>query len=277
MAKKKDDLTHGAPGFDLYYSKEYGERWTALKESLAQESSPVSYCVDKECRTYFLDSASILAAGCLPLSGAKNILDMCAAPGGKTLVLASLMDQDAELLSNERSFDRKQRLVKVCDEHLPQSIRERIKISCQDAAVMCTKNGEIFDAILLDAPCSSERHVLADPKYLDQWTPARIKTLAMTQWSILSSGWRMLKPGGYMVYSTCALANAENDGVIERLLKKFDNASVIQDFTFNENIRKFTDSKLPVPVKTKYGNVVLPDVNDNCGPIYFCVIHKVDK
>ena len=80
----------GETGFNQFYSDLFGSRWEALKESFFQENQSVEYKI-QNCESYFLDSASVFAALCLPLQNAQNILDLCAAPGGKTLVLASRM------------------------------------------------------------------------------------------------------------------------------------------------------------------------------------------
>lgn len=288
MSKKnKNDDTRGKVGFDLYYSEVFGERWNHLKESLLEESTPVSYKLSSDLRTYFLDKASIFAASILPLKNVHSILDLCAAPGGKTLVISSLMEEDAILTSNERSFDRKQRLVKVCDEHLPESIRQRVNISCSDGALWCKTKKECFQRILLDAPCSSERHVLQDEKYLLQWSPARIKTLSMEQWALLSSAYRMLEPEGILVYSTCALAPKENDEVIKKLLKKFPDAKVISFESDEYKIRNVSFDELqkrianyspnfvfPDYEKTELGYQILPDKQNGAGPIYFSMILK---
>ena len=113
-----------------------------------------------------MDKASIIASASLPLDGAESILDMCAAPGGKTLVLASLMPNECHLLANDRSGDRVNRLKKVLDDSLPPNKRNRIDVCCKDAAAMCRANNECFDRILLDAPCSSERHVLTSQPHI---------------------------------------------------------------------------------------------------------------
>lgn len=313
MSKKSkiNDPTRGAEGFDSYYGEIFSDRWSSLKPELLKESTPVSYNLTSlsktpgitsdsditndsdivqdntsqtSLRTYFLDSASILAATSLGLKNAKNILDLCAAPGGKTLVLSSLMPEDASLTSNERSAERKHRLVKVCDEHMPQNIRERVTITCSDGAVWCKTKSECYDRILLDAPCSSERHVLQDEKYLKDWSPARIKTLSMEQWALLSSAWRLLEKGGFMVYSTCALAPKENDLVVERLTKKFDNVKIL---TFDsEDYLKYAndlsllssispDYEIPLYEKTQFGYQVLPDSANGAGPIYFSILFKI--
>lgn len=276
MAKK--EKLCGEAGFNAFYENLFCERWQNLKNSML---SPVNHCQwqNGSCKSYFLDSASILAAASIPLERGKKILDLCAAPGGKTLILASLMDSDATLVSNDRSPSRKMRLVKVCDESLPSEIRERVNISCSDGAKWCTRQQECFDRILLDAPCSSERHVLADAKYLAQWSASRVKTLAMEQWALLSSAFRLLAPGGFLLYSTCALSPAENDGVVERLFKKFDNArcvfaevDTLPDVC--QKIEPFSDARLPPAEKTEYGFHVLPDTCAGAGPLYFSLITK---
>lgn len=291
MAKNKEkDLNRGSQGFNSYYKEIFGERWEVLKEALLKESVPVSYNLsrikgeeDGELRTYYLDAASILAAFSLPLKGAEEILDLCAAPGGKTLVISSLMDEDSKLTSNERSAERKHRLSKVVEEHIPSRIKENITVTCSDGAVWCKTKSNCFDRILLDAPCSSERHVLQDEKYLAQWSPARIKTLSMEQWALLSSAYRMLKDNGILLYSTCALAPKENDEVIERLFKKFDNcvnlsfeSEKYQNLKNDEaKLQLFTDNvSLPDFERTKYGYQILPDKQNGAGPIYFSIIMK---
>ena len=275
--KEKVKLT-GKVGFETYYGELYGQRWEALKNSFSEENQAVEYHVPGAEKSYFLDSASVLAALSLPLKGASNILDSCAAPGGKTLVIASRMDDDAHLSSNERSSDRKRRLSTVVQTCLPEKINERIKVSCSDGATWCTRQSECFDRILLDAPCSSERHVMLDEKYLNQWSLSRIKTVTMEQWALLSSAYRLLKVDGILLYSTCALCPEENDEMIERLYKKFNknnDAFVQLEPTFNvDEIKDFVDISLPSFEKTKYGYMILPDVQKGAGPIYFSIIHK---
>ena len=269
----------GADGFEEYYRELYGQRWDALKESFAGEGSAVEYHVTGAQESYFLDSASVLAALCLPLENTTDLLDLCAAPGGKTLVLASRMDGDAKLSSNERSPERKHRLSTVVENCLPPEISERVITSCSDGATWCTRQSECFDRILLDAPCSSERHVIADPKYLNTWSPSRIKTVTTEQWALLSSAYRLLKPEGILLYSTCALCPEENDGMIERLYKKFNKDGTA--FTLLEpapdlsQVSAFAPAlTLPGFEKTKYGYMIMPDRQKGAGPIYFSIISK---
>lgn len=271
--KDRNKKLSGAEGFEAYYSNLFDGRWQSIKESFSLEPDYAEWKAGGE-KSYFLDSASVRAAVSLPLENAMDILDLCAAPGGKTLVLASNMNSEANLLSNERSPERKNRLANTVRDCLPPEIQERVTVICKDGAQMCLKNEEKFDAILLDAPCSSERHVLADPKYLSEWSPSRIKTLSMAQWALLSSAWRMLRPEGYLLYSTCALSPDENDNVVAKLLKKFDNAKLCEP-KISLNYKNFTQSELPEYEKTEFGAHILPDKAGGAGPLYFCLLQKI--
>ena len=102
----------------------------------------------------------------------------------------------------------------------------------------------------------------------------------MEQWALLSSAYRLLKRGGYLVYSTCALNSSENDGVIARLVKKFDDAEIVsceENVFSREDISAYCTGKFDLhPEKTEYGFHILPDIQNGCGPIWFSLIHKKD-
>lgn len=282
MAKKKTSTQQlrGKEGFELYYHNIFKDRWPALKEALLRENQSVAWKTYAEGKEYFLDIGSVCAALALPLEGASRILDMCAAPGGKTLVLASRMEEDAGLVCNERSRERYGRLLRVLEDHLGEEVRQRVKAICTDGTQLCLNKDNVYDRILLDAPCSSERHVLTSPHYLDQWSPARIKTLSVSQWALLSSGYRMLSPGGYLLYATCALSPEENDKVVSRLEKKFDDAEFMDTLPVlpSEHEQLFSQflpaQELPIPEKTDKGFHILPDTAAGAGPLYFALIHK---
>ncbi|MCL2320256.1 MAG: 16S rRNA methyltransferase, partial [Treponema sp.] len=120
-----------------------------------------------------------------------------------------------------------------------------------------------FEAILLDAPCSSERHVIQSAKALADWTPARPRSLARRQWSLLSAAFLLLKPGGSLVYATCALSPEENDGPVSRLLSKYSDAIELDDPDFPEG------------EKTSYGRLILPDTSNGMGPMYVARFRKL--
>lgn len=261
MKKKKQ--YDGSAAFQQYYEALFGSRWEALQAALRRETQPVAFHAGGTV-PYYLDSASIAAAATLPPLQAGICLDMCAAPGGKTLVLASHMGAAVNIIANELSAARRARLVTVLDTCLAPADRQRITVTGKDAATLPRFQTAHFDRILLDAPCSSERHVLTAPKYLQQWTPARIKSLAQRQWALLSAAFLLLKPAGFLVYVTCALADEENDGNVAKLIKKYGSAVKIHQ----------PDS---AGEQTHYGCRFLPDCCNGAGPLYFSLIEKIEN
>ena len=246
--------------FDTYYRSIWKERWDALKASFAGESD---YCTLSEglLKPYFLDRASVYPAQALDVQPGDCVLDLCAAPGGKTLILALAKGETGTLVANDKSADRRARLKAVVTEHLPAAIANTVRITGFDAATWGLYQQAMYDRVLLDAPCSSERHVLSSPYYLAQWTPARTKQLAIRQFAMLAAALDAAKAGGRVVYSTCSISPLENDGVIEKLFKK------------RKDLFDIIEAAPGIGEKTKYGIQILPDTT-GAGPIYYCCLEK---
>lgn len=260
----------GAAGFDAFYKNLYGDRWEGLRVALLDpndalgvrfnEEGEIEFIEDPPEGIYRMDRASIEAAKMLHLPREGIVLDACAAPGGKTLVLAGRSGPQVRIEANELSSERRRRLRDVLDGQLPEVTRTRVSVTGYDAARLCRTTKNRYDAILLDAPCSSERHVLNSQRALSVWTPARTRQLAQRQWSLLSSCFLMLKPGGCLVYSTCSISPMENDGVLQRLVEKYGNHCDILDVGWGE--------------KTSFGAIILPDTAHGAGPLFVAHIHK---
>ncbi|MBN2875583.1 MAG: 16S rRNA methyltransferase [Spirochaetales bacterium] len=255
----------GGKEFDEWFQALYGDRWPGLREALLEKSDAFDYS-DGLQASYRLDSASVAAAMALRLPPSGEILDACAAPGGKTLVVASRMAQSCRLLSNELSSDRRRRLSNVLDAHLPAELRRRVTVSGFDAAAAGGRPGERgrFEAVLLDAPCSSERHVLKDPAALEAWSPARVKFLSRRQWALLSSAFLLLAPGGSLVYATCALSPQENDGPVGRLVAKYGEELELDPLPEDGRAER-----------CEYGVLYLPDRAAGAGPLYIARVRKL--
>ena len=255
---------NNTPAFEAYYRNLWGSRWANLRESLLSPAAAIPY--DKGLlKPYMMDGASVLAASSLRLPDTGTVLDACAAPGGKSLVLVSRMGTEVTLLCNELSGERRRRLVNVLDEHLDSEKRRRVTVSGFDAGKLGGKRGEWnrFDAILLDAPCSSERHVIQSAKALAEWTSARPRSLARRQWALLSAAFLLLKSGGSLVYATCAITPEENDGPVSRLFEKYGGEIELDEPDFGAG------------EKTKYGRLILPDAADGMGPMYVARFRKI--
>ncbi len=248
--------------FDDFYAAIYKERWECLKAALHEEKETVSLSSELS-KPYYLDRASAMVASLLPVSEGGRILDMCAAPGGKTLSIALRLKGSGELIANDRSPDRRSRLKTVIEECLEEKYRKNIKVTGYDASSWCLYEKDAYDSILLDAPCSSERHVINDPKHLALWSPSRPKRLEKEQFGILASAYLAARAGGYILYSTCSINPGENSSVIERLLSRHEND--VEEIDFD----------LPYSEKLSYGRIILPDTSDGLGPMYACLLRKI--
>ena len=249
--------------FFEYFEKIYGERWPQLLESLRGEASPVELSFGEGLAPYYLDSASVFAARVLGVNPGDDVLDMCAAPGGKTLVLASMLQGRGSLQSNDRSPDRRSRLHRVVDVSLPENLKSVVKVTGYDGVKFGLCRKECYDRILLDAPCSSDRHVLLSPVHLAEWSEKRVKRLSVEQGSLLASAVDALRESGTLVYGTCALAPLENDAVIAKILKKRPSMEV----SYIEEIPEGAD-------RTEFGVHILPDRAGGAGPIYCARLRK---
>ena len=260
------DKAGGEQLFEQYYSSVYGQRWDGLKQALCQETAPV--CPDGPLASpYYMDRASIAAASLLPVSPGQSVLDMCAAPGGKTLILAMKLNGEGLLVANDRSSDRRGRLHNVVGSCLGPELSRTVKITGHDSTRWGLHERSVYDCVLLDAPCSSERHVIKDPVVLRQWSPSRPRRLSIQQFAMLSSALLAVKPGGYILYSTCSICPAENQEVIEKLISRHP-----------EEVREIAlaDDDARGSEQLGHGRIFLPDNGQNMGPLYFCLLRRTE-
>eukprot|EP01134_Creolimax_fragrantissima_P006516 CFRG6516T1 len=239
---------------------------------------------------YLLDLASTLPALTLNPQPGDAVLDMCAAPGGKSLILATLLfatrDPNADfghLTCNEIASARRTRLRRVLDEHIPGPLHARLSVTMYDATKWSRHQTNQYDKILVDAPCSSERHhcqhqmKLRKPITREEWSVSRSKRNAATQLALLISACQALRIGGRVVYSTCSISILENDDVVRKALSKLENEATVRvvshDGTPRSQIQTGAES-------TELGFIVLPDTvlgdaGSGWGPLYWSVLERV--
>lgn len=211
---------------------------------------------------YIMDPASVFVAKALEVQAGDRVLDMCAAPGGKSLVLIESLQEAGEIFCNDLSPERRERLKKVIQHYVPRNIRDRVWVTGKDGVQFGLKEPDSFDRILLDAPCSGERHILENTQAQNEWSPRRTEHLATRQYSLLSAALLAVKSGGRIVYSTCSISPTENDDVIRKLLKKKKDAV------------KLLEAPLGVGGEhTEFGVAFMPD-HCGFGPLYFAVLEK---
>ena len=287
--------------FEDYFSKLYQERWPKIRQALQQKERqvlrlnkfvtevdvsglepcgflencywrPEGHSLQKNSEGlydfYVLDPASVFVAKALQAEDGERILDMCAAPGGKSLIIAEMMSNGAhsnqsELISNEMSDGRRERLMRVFHEYIPREKRETIFVKGLDGNQYGLRTPNHFNRVLADVPCSGERHLLENAKEFELWSEKRTKNLAVRQYSLLSSAWLSTIAGGRIVYSTCSISYEENDAVVAKLVKKRKPKILripeYEQYSFIE--------------KTEFGYQILPDTAQ-FGPMYFSVIEK---
>lgn len=140
------------------------------------------------------------------IEGPKMVLDLCAAPGGKSTHLNSLIKDDDLLVSNEVIRSR----VPILIENLTKWGHSNFVVSNSDAKQF-GELGALFDVLVIDAPCSGEGLFRRDPEAANEWSPENAKLCSVRQRRILAESWPALKQGGYLIYSTCTFNPAENE------------------------------------------------------------------
>jgi len=147
----------------------------------------------------------------------EMVLDLAAAPGSKTTQIAALMANKGLLVANEYSSSR----IKALHSNLQRMAVSNTLISHYDGHVHGEHLENCFDAVLIDAPCSGEGTVRKDPTAFKNWSLDHIEEISCVQRGLLRSAFMALKPGGELVYSTCALNFTENQQVCQFLLDEF--------------------------------------------------------
>lgn len=173
---------------------------------------------------YIQNAASWLPVLALDPQPGETILDMCAAPGGKTSHIAARAQNEAFITANDNSKTRLHKL----QANMSRLGVENSEFTLHDATRLSQKmNGLEFDKILLDAPCSGEGMMnLDNKKDFESWSVAHIKRLQQLQKKLVVQAWLLLKPGGTLVYSTCTMAPEENEAVVDYLFRRYDDAQL---------------------------------------------------
>lgn len=161
-------------------------------------------------------SAMFVGATAAPAKG-ERVLDLCAAPGGKTTHLASYLQGTGLLVTNE--INRKR--VRVLAENVERFGVANAVILNDSPDTLSPVFPDYFDKVLVDAPCSGEGMFRKDPAAMDYWSLAYVEDCATRQREILTEAVKMVKPGGQLIYSTCTFAPEEDEQMMAWVLKTF--------------------------------------------------------
>ncbi|KAM6065667.1 5-cytosine rRNA methyltransferase NSUN4 isoform 1-T3 [Chlamydotis macqueenii] len=250
---------------------------------------------------YLMDAASLLPVLALNVQPDDFVLDLCAAPGGKTLALLQT-GVCGHLAANDVSISRTKRLYQILHSYVPKEIRETVSVTSCDGRDWGQLEGGTFHKVLVDVPCTTDRHSVMEEEnniFHRRRTKER-QMLPMLQLQLLirwecwcptqssssrdgvcvhlacRAGILATKPGGEVVYSTCSLSPLQNEYVIERAVEiaetQFNISIHVEDLShfrtlFQDTFSFFSDCRL--------GELVLPHLTANFGPMYFCKLRRM--
>ena len=183
---------------------------------------------------YFQSLSSMVPPLVLNPRPGESVLDMTAAPGSKTTELAMLMENKGEILANELDKIRCERLkfnVQMQGANIVQVINRR-------GEKLGDEYESKFDKVLLDTPCSGEgRFIATSPQTYRNWSLKNVNTLVKLQKKLFESGYKALKSGGELVYSTCTINRFENEFILDWVLNNFDIRLVDIELDIKDSIK----------------------------------------
>ena len=173
---------------------------------------------------YVQELSAQMPADLFELTPAMAVLDLCAAPGGKSGQLAAKVPQGV-LFSNEIVPNRANILLG----NLERMGAKNAVVTSMDPEKLTACTGPVFDGVLVDAPCAGEGMFRKDPEAVRAWSPEHVLSCAKRQRAILTSAQRAVKPGGQLVYSTCSFSPAENEENVGWFLSEFPDFELVEE------------------------------------------------
>lgn len=165
---------------------------------------------------YVQEPAAMAPAECVEIDPDWAVLDMCAAPGGKSSQIKNKLGENGVLVSNEIISSR----CKVLTGNIERLGFSNCVTTCLDTKKLASLFPNTFDMIMVDAPCSGEGMFRKEQIAIDEWSEENVKMCAARQKEILENAIKCLKSGGYIVYATCTFSLDENEMVVDSFLKE---------------------------------------------------------
>ncbi len=173
---------------------------------------------------YMQEPSAMAPVCCLPLSEGMQVLDVCAAPGGKSTQVANRIGDTGLVVSNEIMSNRCATLAGNLERMgLVNSV-----VLNTDAATLAARYPARFDAVVVDAPCSGEGMFRKDPVAVENWNLGNVEACAARQREILSYAVKCLRPGGYLLYATCTFSPEENEGTLAAFLSSHPDMTLCE-------------------------------------------------
>lgn len=234
-------------GLRIVNGVDHAYTWTDKKREELRDSPPIA-----EGFLYQQGLSSMFVVQVLSPQPKERALDLCAAPGSKTSYMAALMNNEGELIAVDAIKNRLYKLNAV----LKTLGVWNTKVKLMDGRRV--RDEDLFDKILVDAPCSSEgRFSTHEPKTFAYWSERKIKEMAHKQRGLLLNAARLLKNDGTLVYSTCTFAPEENEAIVDWLLKKTHGVFTVEPIDLPPQMRNYP------PIKIWKDKIFNPDIK-NC-------------
>lgn len=204
---------------------------------------------------YVQDFAATLTVEALDPKPGMTVMDMCAAPGGKTTHIAEKMDNKGKIFA----FDIHSHKIDTINENAARLGIDIIHAQCGNSAEYDSRYEGVADRVLVDAPCSGMGVLRRKPDIKYSRRPEDLEQLAETGYAILENASKYVKDGGVLVYSTCTIEQIENEGVTERFL---------------ENHPEFQKVTLDICDRENDGSITLYPDTDGCDGFYICKMQR---
>lgn len=172
---------------------------------------------------YVQEPAAMAPAECIDIEKDWFILDMCAAPGGKSTQLKNKLGENGVMVSNEIISSR----AKILTGNIERLGLVNTVVTSMDTAKLANTFKNTFDLVMVDAPCSGEGMFRKEEIAIDEWTPSNVLMCAERQSGILDNAVTALKKGGYIIYATCTFSLEENEMMVDSFLERHPDFELI--------------------------------------------------
>ena len=172
---------------------------------------------------YVQEPAAMAPAECVEINPDWKILDMCAAPGGKSTQLKLKLNENGMLVSNEIVPSR----CKILTGNIERLGLHNVVTTCMDTEKLARHFPKTFDLIMVDAPCSGEGMFRKEQIAIDEWSIENVEKCAVRQAEILENAVKLLKDGGYIIYATCTFSLEENEMTVDRFLQNHPDFKIV--------------------------------------------------
>lgn len=234
--------------------------WSAWDEAFYMESVH-EYAlrgleIYKSGKIYVQSLTSMIPALCMDVQPGQAILDMTAAPGGKTTQIASMLGGDCRITALEKFGIRYEKLEHTIRAQWAEKCVKCLKVDATEVVAYYSKDAQgnkgekLFDRILIDAPCSSDGRInLSDERTYKWYSGEKSNSKSLIQYELLEQARKMLKDGGKIVYSTCSVSRRENEDVVQKFLKTHPEFTLLPspiapDYTLEDNMNRWYPSPM---------------------------------